>query len=222
VRKAATALAGFVIVARASFPLASLCSAQAVSNAPSSPSNMSCTTAMALYAAICVPTPAPIDCDVDGRLKGVKIGSELWRQTIVTFPGHRCLDRGPNGVFISDIHGTKRISPFLAQAVSNTPSSPPTRPLYHGPISTCDGGDDFGGHLPRGFVCRGYGTGVGICLEAGGKRAIGYELPGMLGSYCQLDWIIFTNAQLQQWRTFIECDGSMPDCYHAAFGPRGQ
>ena len=70
---------------------------------------MSCVAATALYAAICASTPGPVDCDIDGRLKGVKIGGELYRQTIATFPGHRCISRGPNGVFIADIHGLKQV-----------------------------------------------------------------------------------------------------------------
>jgi hypothetical protein len=70
---------------------------------------MPCVVATALYSAICVSTPGPVDCDIDGRLKGVKIGSELYQKTIATFPGHRCLGRGSNGVFIADIHGLKRV-----------------------------------------------------------------------------------------------------------------
>ena len=43
---------------------------------------------------------APLPCPDDGRLKGVKIGSPLFRKTVYALPGHACVTSGPNGVFI--------------------------------------------------------------------------------------------------------------------------
>jgi hypothetical protein len=108
-----------------------------------------------------------------------------------------------------------------AQVASNAPSSPPTRPLFRGPASVCDG-DNFAGHLPSGFVCRGYGTGLGICLEVGGKRAVTYEINPEYDQYCHLDWISLTNRQLQQSRSFLACKGPVPDCATKSFSQQEQ
>ena len=44
--------------------------------------------------------PRPLDCPDDGRLKGVKIGSPHFRETVAALPGGQCLTRGPNGTFL--------------------------------------------------------------------------------------------------------------------------
>jgi hypothetical protein len=105
-----------------------------------------------------------------------------------------------------------------AQVASNASSSPA---LFHGPASACDG-DNFGGHLPSGFVCRGYGTGLGICLEVGGKRAVTYEINPEYDKYCYLDWVNLTNRQLQQSRSFLACNEPIPDCVTKSFSQQEQ
>lgn len=64
-----------------------------------------CAAATSLYSEVCAPALGLMDCDIDGRLKGVRINSELFRRTIATFPNSQCLSKGPNGTFVVDIHG---------------------------------------------------------------------------------------------------------------------
>ena len=52
---------------------------------------------------------APLPCPDDGRLKGVEIGSPLFRQTVYALPGHACVTSGPNGVFVVRPDGLKKI-----------------------------------------------------------------------------------------------------------------
>jgi|HubBroStandDraft_6_1064221.scaffolds.fasta_scaffold1258801_2 hypothetical protein len=65
-----------------------------------------------LALALLASTPAfaaPLPCPDDGRLKGVEIGSPLFRQTVFALPGHACVTSGPNGVFIVRPDGLKKI-----------------------------------------------------------------------------------------------------------------
>jgi hypothetical protein len=52
---------------------------------------------------------AVLDCPDDGRLKGVRIGSKLFRDTVYKLPGHACMTYGPNGAFLVTPHGVKKI-----------------------------------------------------------------------------------------------------------------
>jgi hypothetical protein len=96
-----------------------------------------------------------------------------------------------------------------------------SQPLFHGKLHDCDAGDDFGGHLPKGFVCRGSGTGVGSCLKPGDRRVISYDVQGgpvdPPGGYCHLDWVTANESQLKQLRRYIDCKGSNAECAEAAF-----
>jgi hypothetical protein len=65
---------------------------------------MICALATAFYAAVCAPGPGPMDCNIDGRLKGVQIGSPLYERTIATFPGRRCVAHG----VVFDAKGLRR------------------------------------------------------------------------------------------------------------------
>jgi hypothetical protein len=58
------------------------------------------------------------------------------------------------------------------------------RPIFHGAANDCDG-PNFGGHLPKGFVCKGTGTGVATCLKPGDARIISTDVQV---NYCHLDW----------------------------------
>src|SRR5580704_10740443 len=82
------------------------------------------------------------------------------------------------------------------------------QPIFHGTLHDCDG-DDFSGHLPKGFVCRGAGTGVGICLKPGDRRVISYDVQGgpdlPPSGYCHLDWVAVNASQLQQDRRYMKC-----------------
>jgi hypothetical protein len=49
------------------------------------------------------------DCSIDGRLKGVKIGTEQFRKAVSTFPHQACVASGPNGVFLVTVHGVQRL-----------------------------------------------------------------------------------------------------------------
>jgi hypothetical protein len=55
---------------------------------------MICALAFGFFASVCAPGPGPMPCDIDGRLKGVRIGSPLYEWTIASFPGHRCAAGG--------------------------------------------------------------------------------------------------------------------------------
>jgi hypothetical protein len=55
------------------------------------------------YAKIC-------PCPDDGRPKGVKIASPLFRKTVWAMQGHKCVDTGPNGVFLVTPDGMKKIA----------------------------------------------------------------------------------------------------------------
>jgi hypothetical protein len=71
--------------------------------------------ATAAFAALVMIAPvgtahaAPLPCPDDGRLKGVEIGSPLFRQTVYALPGHACVTSGPNGVFVVRPDGLKKI-----------------------------------------------------------------------------------------------------------------
>lgn len=67
-----------------------------------------CASAFGYYSVACVSTPGPVPCDIDGRLKGVRVGSELFRRTMASFPGKRCAVAETNGQFIFDANGTIR------------------------------------------------------------------------------------------------------------------
>ena len=103
----------------------------------------------------------------------------------------------------------------LIGTLSIVASTALSQPLFHGTLHDCDG-DDFGGHLPKGFICRGIGTGVGYCLEAGGRRVISYDAQG--GSelppsgYCHLDWTPMKELEFKRFRMYIECNGAAPEC----------
>jgi hypothetical protein len=71
------------------------------------------------------------------------------------------------------------------------------RALFHGTMHDCDG-VNFGGHLPKGFICRGTGTGVGICA----KPEVGYDVQGGPAGYCHLDWVTADELQLNQYRAY--------------------
>lgn len=51
------------------------------------------------------------DCNSDGRLKGVRIGSALFRAEVATYPRHACIMRGLNGTFIVTPAGVERVKP---------------------------------------------------------------------------------------------------------------
>ena len=67
-----------------------------------------CASAFGHYDAVCVSTLGLVPCDIDGRLKGVRIGSELFRRTMASFPESRCSVAGLNGQLIFDANGTVR------------------------------------------------------------------------------------------------------------------
>jgi hypothetical protein len=94
----------------------------------------------------------------------------------------------------------------------DTTSTAPT-PLFHGTSHDCDA-DNFGGHLPQGFSCRGTGTGVGICANARDKRLISYDVQA---DYCHLEWLNVSQAQLENTLRFLKCQGANPECATAAF-----
>ena len=50
-------------------------------------------------------------CPDDGRLKGVQIGSPLFRTVMGTMQGHKCVLTGPNGVFLLTPNGMTNITP---------------------------------------------------------------------------------------------------------------
>jgi hypothetical protein len=96
-------------------------------------------------------------------------------------------------------------------------------PLFHGTFHDCESGDDFGGHLLKGFVCRGTGTGVGVCVSpAFHTRVLSYDM--QMGpaqppeGYCHLDWVRVDKKRLDQLRRFTECKGSNTDCYSGTVG----
>jgi len=97
--------------------------------------------------------------------------------------------------------------------------------IFHGTLHDCDG-KDFSGHLPKGFVCRGAGTGVGICLKPGDRRVISYDVQGgpnlPPSGYCHLDWAAVNESQLKQDRRYMECKGANSECATAAFGKNPQ
>jgi hypothetical protein len=51
--------------------------------------------------------PTLQNCDIDGRLKGVEIGTAEFRRAVSTFPHHACLATGPNGTFLVNVHGVQ-------------------------------------------------------------------------------------------------------------------
>lgn len=64
------------------------------------------------------------------------------------------------------------------------------RPIFHGAMHDCDG-PDFGDHLPKGFICKGTGTGVAVCTRQGDRRVISVDIQV---NYCHLDWVSGTGA----------------------------
>jgi hypothetical protein len=91
--------------------------------------------------------------------------------------------------------------------------------LFYGGTHDCDG-QNFGGHLPEGFVCRGTGTGVGICAKSGDTRIVRYEVavtPQAPSGYCRLDFSKVSQMDLNIVFKYLKCKGSMPDCAIAAF-----
>ena len=62
------------------------------------------------YPRVACPGAKVCPCPEDGRLKGVKIGSPLFRKTVWAMQGHECIDTGPNGVFLVTPDGMKKIA----------------------------------------------------------------------------------------------------------------
>jgi hypothetical protein len=87
------------------------------------------------------------------------------------------------------------------------------QPLFRGDLHDCDG-PNFSGHLPAGFICRGYGTGVGVCAKVGDSRIITYELPP---DYCHLDFAMANPKQMTRVLQYLQCKKSNPEC-GPAFG----
>lgn len=86
-------------------------------------------------------------------------------------------------------------------ALSHVKAGPaPDQILFHGTAHDCDG-PDFGGHLPRGFLCKGAGTGVGSCSKPGDNRVISYDVQGgpylPPEGYCHLDWVKLPAGEIQ-------------------------
>lgn len=64
-----------------------------------------------LYGRVVCPGSAKFcGCPEDGRLKGVRIGSPLFRETVWGLPGHQCITSGPNGVFLVTPGGMHKIA----------------------------------------------------------------------------------------------------------------
>jgi hypothetical protein len=80
--------------------------------------------------------------------------------------------------------------------------------------------NNFGGHLPDGFACRGFGTGVGICAKPGDGRLISYDVQGGTSGYCHLDWKTVSQDNLRQTFQYLKCEGSNPECSSTAFGDK--
>jgi hypothetical protein len=94
-----------------------------------------------------------------------------------------------------------------------------TTPLFHGVYNDCEA-DNLGGHLPQGFMCRGIGTGVGICANSDDKRLISYTVQGGSYNLCHLDWMNVSQAQREATFQYLRCKDAMPVCATAAFGNR--
>lgn len=128
---------------------------------------------------------------------------------------------------IAAMEAIKKMQPEAVIVQPCTPETPPAvaQPLFHSTLHDCDG-DDFSGHLPKGFVCRGSGTGVGFCLKPGDRRVIGYDVQGgpvdPPSGYCHLDWVAVNESKLKQYRQYLKCKGSTPECATAAFGKNPQ
>ena len=120
-----------------------------------------------------------------------------------------------------------RIPATAALTVLLASVTPPAvaQPLFHGTLHDCDS-DDFGSHLPKGFVCRGTGTGVGVCAKPGDRRVISYDVQGgpvdPPSGYCHLDWVTVDETRLRKTRQYVKCKGSNPECATAAFGKNPQ
>jgi hypothetical protein len=108
----------------------------------------------------------------------------------------------------------KRFALALAALSSPALGQPLTfQPLFRGALHDCEG-PNFSGHLPEGFGCRGYGTGVGVCAKAGDNRVVIYDL--QVG-YCHLDFSEANQSQLKRIFQYLQCKGSNPEC-GPAFG----
>jgi hypothetical protein len=105
---------------------------------------------------------------------------------------------------------------FVVLAIASPALADSSAPLFHGVAQDC-ASDNFGGHMPKGFACRGTGTGVGICAKADDPRLVSYDV--QIG-YCHLDWISATRARVKQTLQYLNCDGSNPECANAAFVKR--
>ena len=44
-------------------------------------------------------------CPDDGRLKGVRVGSKLYRETVFALPGHACVMTTPKGPILVTVKG---------------------------------------------------------------------------------------------------------------------
>jgi hypothetical protein len=62
--------------------------------------------------ALAGPAHAYPTCPDDGRLKGVRIGSALYKSTVQALPGHACITAGPNGEFLVTVDGVRRCGPY--------------------------------------------------------------------------------------------------------------
>ncbi len=62
------------------------------------------------YPKVACPGAKVCPCPEDGRLKGVRIGSPLFRGTVWAMQGHKCITSGPNGVFLVTPDGMKKIA----------------------------------------------------------------------------------------------------------------
>ena len=65
------------------------------------------------------------------------------------------------------------IAATLIAANSAAIAAPRQQSHWRGSVADCDG-PRLGGHLPAGFVCKGYGTGVAECIKRGDTRVFAY------------------------------------------------
>ena len=111
----------------------------------------------------------------------------------------------------------------LLTALANSPvwaQAPITQPLFRGSAHDCDG-PNFSGHLPSGFVCRGMGTGNGICARTNDNHVVIYNVVPSTNStewLCYLDLFLVSRDELKQTLQYLNCKGAMPDCSIASFG----
>lgn len=117
----------------------------------------------------------------------------------------------------------KPIALALIAAFSASPvwaQAPISQPLFHGAAHDCDG-PNFSDHLPTGFVCRGVGTGVGICARTNDNCVVVYNVAPSINStegHCYLDLFPVSRDEMRQTLQYLKCKGAMPDCSIASFG----